>query len=90
MDFYSSVELTFVFWRERSFLIGNILINTRILWDLFIVRNFLIKVNRGVQDFSLYRYPWGSSKAMLDPLASPPRQALNSFDGFLSAYRDAR
>ena len=50
----------------------------------------LIRVNRGVQDLSLYRYPWGSSKALLDLSAFPPCQALNLSDGFPSAYKGAR
>ena len=51
--FYSSVELTFVSWWRRSFLIGNIPINTRILWDLFLVEIPLIRVSCGIQDISL-------------------------------------
>ena len=50
----------------------------------------LIRVNCGVQDISLYRYLWGLNNAMLDPSASPPCEALNPFDGFPLAYRDAR
>ena len=34
--------------------------------DPFLVGTFLIRVNRELQDISLYRYPWGSRKAMLD------------------------
>ena len=88
--FYNNVELTFVSWRGRSFLVEKILIKARIWRDPFLVGTLLIKVNRGVQDIFLCRYPWGSSKAMLDPLASPPRQALISSDGFSLAYRGAR
>ena len=47
-------------------LVGKILINTRTLQDHFLVGTLLIRVNRVVQDISLYRYPWRSSKAMLD------------------------
>ena len=46
--FYSSVELTFVFWRGRPFLVGKILINTRILWDLFLMGTLLIRVKHGL------------------------------------------
>ena len=46
--FYSSTELTFVFWRGRPFLVGKILINTRILWDLFLMGTLLIRVKHGV------------------------------------------
>ena len=88
-NFYSSVELTFISWRGRSFLVGKILINTCILRDPFLVETLLIRVNCGVQDISLCRYPWGSSKAMLDPSASPPHQALNPSFGFPLAYRGA-
>ena len=65
--FYSSVELVSVPWWRRSFLVGKILINTRILLDPFLVRILSIKVNHGAQDVSLYVYLWGPSKAMLDP-----------------------
>ena len=75
--FYSNVELTFVPWRRGSFLVGMILSNTRIVQDLFLVGILLIKVNRGVQDVSLYTHAWGPSKALSDlskvslsPLAS--------------------
>ena len=46
--FYSSVELTFVFWQGRPFFVGKILINTRILWDLFLMGTLLIRVKHGV------------------------------------------
>ena len=66
LGFYSSIELTSVPWRRGSFLIGKIFINTRILQDPFLVRILLIRVNRGVQDVSLYIHSWRPSKAMLD------------------------
>ena len=50
-SFYSSIKLTFVSWRGRSFLVGKIIINTHILLDPFLVRTLLIRVNRVVQDF---------------------------------------
>ena len=62
--------MTFVSQQGRSFLVDKILINTRILWDPFLIKVPLIRVNRGVQDISLYRYSQRSSQAMLDPLAS--------------------
>ena len=43
-------------WRGGSFLVGKILINLRILRDLFLIRVPLIRVNRKVQDISLYIY----------------------------------
>ena len=56
-DFYSSVELIFVSWRRRYFLIKKILINARILRDSFLVEIPLIKA----QDISMYRHSWRSS-----------------------------
>ena len=88
--FYNNVELTFVSWRGRYFLVEKILIKTRIWRDPFRVGTLLIRVNCGVQDIFLCRYLWGSSKAMLDPSTSPPCQALNLSDGFSLAYRGAR
>ena len=43
-------------WRGGSFLVGKILINLRILRDLFLISVPLIRVNRKVQDISLYIY----------------------------------
>jgi len=34
------VELTFVSWQRRFFLVGKILVNTRILQDPFLVDSF--------------------------------------------------
>ena len=65
--FIVSIELTFVSWWRRSFLVGKILINTRILRDPFLIGIPVIKVNHGVQDISLHRHSWRPSKAMLDP-----------------------
>ena len=48
--------MTFVSWRGGSFLVGKILINLRILRDLFLISVPLIRVNRKVQDISLYKY----------------------------------
>ena len=53
--FYSSVELTFVSWQRKSFLVRKNLINTCILQDLFLIEILVFRVNRGVQDISLYR-----------------------------------
>ena len=55
--FCSSVELTFVSWRGKYFLVEKILINDRILWDSFLVEILLIRV----QDISMYRHSWRSS-----------------------------
>ena len=44
--FYSSVELIFISWWRGSFLVGKIFINERILWDPFLIRILLIRVNR--------------------------------------------
>ena len=68
--FYSSAELTFISWWRGSFLVGKILLNTRISWDFFLIGIPLIRVNRGVQDISLHGCSWRSSKAMLDPSCS--------------------
>ena len=54
--FYSSVELTSVPWQTRSFLVGKILINARILQDPFLVGILLIRVNHRAQDVSLYTH----------------------------------
>ena len=64
--FYSSVKLTFVSWRRRSFLVGEILINTCILRDLFLIEIPVFRVNCGVEDISLYRPSWRPSKDILD------------------------
>ena len=44
---------------------------------------------RVTQDVSMYGYLWGPSQAMLDPLASLPRQPFASFGGSPLAYRGA-
>ena len=67
LGFYSSVELTSVPWRRGSFLVGKILINSRILWDPFLVEILSIRVNYRAQDISLYTHSWRPSKAMLVP-----------------------
>jgi len=59
--------LTSIYWQRGSFLVGKILINACILNDPFLIGIFLIRVNRGAQDVSLYTHAWRSSKAMLDP-----------------------
>ena len=51
--FYGSVELAFVSWRRRYFLVEKILINTCILWDPFLVGIPLIMVGRRMQDISI-------------------------------------
>ena len=65
-DFYSSIRLIFVLWLRRSFLLGEIFFNSRILRDLFLIRLPLIRVNRGVQDIFLYTCAWRPSKTMSD------------------------
>ena len=47
------MELTFVSWWRRFFLVGKILINTCILRDPFLVEIPLIRVNRVIQDISI-------------------------------------
>ena len=49
-SFYSSVELTSISSRRRYFLVEKILINIRILWNLFLVGISLIMVERRMQD----------------------------------------
>ena len=49
--FYSSVELTSVPWQTRSFLVGKILINARILRSPFLVEILLTRVDRGRKMF---------------------------------------
>ena len=44
------MEPTFVSWRIRHFLVGKILINARILQDLFHIETLLITINRRAQD----------------------------------------
>ena len=58
--FYSKVKLTFASWRRGSFLVGKILINTRILWDPFLVGIPLIGVGHGTQVISMHKHSWGS------------------------------
>ena len=65
-DFYNSMRLIFVLWLRRSFLLGEIFFNSRILRDHFLIGLPLIRVNRGVQDISLYTYVWRPNKAMSD------------------------
>ena len=67
LGFYSSIGLTSVPWHRRPFLVGKIFMNACILQDPFLVGIPLIRVNRGVQDVSLYTHVWSSSKAMSDP-----------------------
>ena len=43
-----------------------------------------------MQDVSMYKYPWGPSQAMLDPLASLTRRPFAPSEGFSSAYRGIR
>ena len=98
--FYNSVELTSVPWRRGSFLVGKILINTCILQDPFLIGILLIRVNRGVQDISLYTHSWKASKATLDSSKASfsPSASLSShtdvvgyWDGVVSLwYRCSR
>ena len=67
LGFYSSIGLTSVPWHRRPFLVGKIFMNACILQDPFLVGIPLIRVNRGVQDVSLYTHVWSPSKAMSDP-----------------------
>ena len=86
--FYSSVKLTFVSWWRRSFLVGKILINIRILRDLFLVEIPLIRVNHVMQGISLNWYLWRSSQATLDPSAVSPRWSLASSETSRWLHRD--
>ena len=77
LGLYSSIGLISVPWLRRSFLVREILFNSRILQNPFLVGLPLIKVNRGAQDISLYSHAWRLSKVMSDsskvclfPLAS--------------------
>ena len=88
LGFYSSVELTFVSWRRRSFLVGKILINTCILRDPCLVEIPLIRVNRVMQGISLHRYSWRRRQATLDPSAFSPRQSLASSETSYRLHRD--
>ena len=88
--FYSSVELTFVSWWRRSFLVGKILINTRILRDPFRVEIPLIKVNCVMQGISLHRYSWRSSQTMLNPSAFSYHQSLALSETSCRLHRDDR
>ena len=63
--FYSSIELTFISWRRRYFLVEKILINTCILRDSSLVGIPLIRVKRRMQDVSMYKYSWRPSQATL-------------------------
>ena len=86
--FYSSVKLTFVSWWRMSFLVGKILINIRILRDLFLVEIPLIRVNHVMQGISLNWYLWRSSQATLDPSAVSPRWSLASSETSRWLHRD--
>ena len=55
-SFYSSVELTSISSRRRYFLVEKILINIRILWNLFLVGISLIMVERRMQDISIFGF----------------------------------
>ena len=90
LGFYSSVELTFVSWRRRSFLVGKILINTCILRDPFLVEIPLIRVNHVMQGISLHRYSWRQKQATLDPSVFSPRQSLASSETSYRLHRDNR
>ena len=50
LGFYSSVEPAFVSWWKRCFLMGKILINMCMLWDLFHIETSLIRVSCRVLD----------------------------------------
>ena len=50
LGFYSSVEPTFVSWWRMCFLGGKILINTCMLWDLFLIESSLTRVSCRVLD----------------------------------------
>ena len=67
-EFYSSVELSFVFWWRRHFLVEKIIINTCVLQDPFLVKIPLIRVGYRIQDISMYRHSWGPSQVTLGPL----------------------
>ena len=60
LGFYSRVMLTFVSWWRGSFLVGKILINTRILQDSFLVGIPLLGVGRGTQVISMHKHSWRS------------------------------
>ena len=90
LGFYSSVELTFVSWRRRSFLVGKILFNTHILRDPFLVEIPLIRINRTMQGISLHRYSWRPRQATLDSSAFSPRRSLASFETSCWLHRDDR
>ena len=64
--FYSSIGLTSIPWLRRSFLVGEILFNSHILRNSFLVGLLFIRVIRGAQDISLYTYVWRPSKAISD------------------------
>ena len=51
--FYSSAKLTLISWWKGYFLVEKIPINTRNLWDPFLIGLPSIVVRRGVQDISL-------------------------------------
>ena len=57
LGFYSSVESTFVSCLGRCFLMGKILINTRMLRDSSHVGIPLTRVDRGAQDISMWGLP---------------------------------
>ena len=61
--FYSNLGLTFIPWLRRCFLVEEILFNSHILWNPFLVGLPLIRVNHGEQDIFLYNHAWRSSKA---------------------------
>ena len=88
LGFYSSVELTFVSWQRRSFLVGKILSNARILRDPFLEEIPLIRVNRVMQGIFLHRYSWRPRQAMLGLSAFSPRQFLASSEISGQLHRD--
>ena len=47
--FYSSIGLTLIPWLRRCFLVGEILLSLRILWNPFLIGVFLIRVYHGQQ-----------------------------------------
>ena len=62
--------LTSAPWPRGSFLVGENLFNSHILWNPFLVGVFLIRVKHETWDISLYTHAYRPSKNMLDPSAS--------------------
>ena len=71
--------MTLVPWHRRSFFVGKISINARVLRDPFLVGFPSIRVSHGAQGISLYIHAWRPSKKPRWNRQEPPLLPSTSF-----------